>query len=961
MNTPTKGSIFESISDLKNGLYVSTLNQNNSGTVSHVNTTMIPQFYDGNEINTTFTYPPTNPSNTKEESVPALSSPIQSKGNHQYIESETKKERDELQIDSLEHNTICGTVWLQNKTLSAIKKYKKRFLSLQRKKLQIFRNDLEFKPSFVIDLNNATIIPTKPKKFHVQTAKKIFKFKCVSEEQRQEWLQHLIKEKKEKNVEQIREAILSRMKSWNEEQTNILESIQSINNHKGSHSPTVNSTPIFEISSQRLVFKPLTLSGFRENNKNIQLLSFLTNEEIYCFFTKTLRDLTLVTRKQVFANNISIIIESSNKDFQAISYVDSEGEVGVVIKDGYIYPKQHIIEKLLTWEFEISEELNNISIELESILNFNEDTDGISQLSLINKISKIRFALTESDEKFDKIKVYSNIKKFLSELQELKQQDFSIFKFTIELLGKIIFSTNSVSLFTKRGDSIVENFPISDDNIFSFLITSPQVMDIIIRSKILKLDEILQNEIDKSQTVLGKRIIFSLGGDIRSRAAPRLGSTENKLSNSNEKIQLSFIQLLQRLIDEVPERYKFKAMKYIDEVVISVQSTKIQENMLVDGVNEAKGRFQFSADELKATLKEKNKERKEMANSFSYKNAASETPDTSEATGNNRDSISEHSESILEINNIEQEYDISIQDTLKKNFSKKFPLNEQEIDQIVDEALKQLRKMWQNPTNEMELQQFIHDYIELVDLDQSVADKLFQLIQDKSLNNQFEFKSIALTLLKETLPQIVHDNLSRRRDIVLFGMKQSGKTQLLYKLKLNKNIKTIPSVGIQQEVVAFHDLNLMLYDIGGQSKEKDALKFFTKQRHDKIDGLIYMIDASIYTQSKESVLSLLQLFVKNIMKINQFSIQNQGSDGKEESNPKIPLLIFLNKTDIPHAVDEEILLEYLDPALEKFYTKWNIHTKVQPCSVLRGDGLFEGLQYLYDSLVRREREKHDNI
>ena len=52
--------------------------------------------------------------------------------------------------------------------------------------------------------------------------------------------------------------------------------------------------------------------------------------------------------------------------------------------------------------------------------------------------------------------------------------------------------------------------------------------------------------------------------------------------------------------------------------------------------------------------------------------------------------------------------------------------------------------------------------------------------------------------------------------IAMLGLDAAGKTTILYKLKLNENITTIPTVGFNVETVNFHNLTMTVWDVGGQ-------------------------------------------------------------------------------------------------------------------------------------------------
>ena len=55
-----------------------------------------------------------------------------------------------------------------------------------------------------------------------------------------------------------------------------------------------------------------------------------------------------------------------------------------------------------------------------------------------------------------------------------------------------------------------------------------------------------------------------------------------------------------------------------------------------------------------------------------------------------------------------------------------------------------------------------------------------------------------------------------RSRILMLGLDAAGKTTVLYKLKLNDVVTTIPTVGFNVEEVSFQNLTMTIWDIGGQ-------------------------------------------------------------------------------------------------------------------------------------------------
>ena len=54
--------------------------------------------------------------------------------------------------------------------------------------------------------------------------------------------------------------------------------------------------------------------------------------------------------------------------------------------------------------------------------------------------------------------------------------------------------------------------------------------------------------------------------------------------------------------------------------------------------------------------------------------------------------------------------------------------------------------------------------------------------------------------------------------ISMVGLDAAGKTTILYKLRLGENVCTIPTIGFNVEEIVFQNLNMTVWDIGGQEK-----------------------------------------------------------------------------------------------------------------------------------------------
>ena len=90
---------------------------------------------------------------------------------------------------------------------------------------------------------------------------------------------------------------------------------------------------------------------------------------------------------------------------------------------------------------------------------------------------------------------------------------------------------------------------------------------------------------------------------------------------------------------------------------------------------------------------------------------------------------------------------------------------------------------------------------------------------------------------------------SQPRRILMLGLDAAGKTTILYKLKVNEIVTTIPTVGFNvEEVKIGKGLTFTIWDVGGQSKIRLLWHHYFRRSH----GLIYVVDSSDIERLKEA-------------------------------------------------------------------------------------------------------------
>ncbi|XP_076864776.1 ADP-ribosylation factor-like 4ab [Brachyhypopomus gauderio] len=170
--------------------------------------------------------------------------------------------------------------------------------------------------------------------------------------------------------------------------------------------------------------------------------------------------------------------------------------------------------------------------------------------------------------------------------------------------------------------------------------------------------------------------------------------------------------------------------------------------------------------------------------------------------------------------------------------------------------------------------------------------------------------------------------------IVILGLDCAGKTTVLYRLRFNEFVNTVPTKGFNTEKIkvalegkgrnaAFH-----FWDVGGQEKLRPLWRSYTRCA----DGLVFVVDSVDVERMEEAKTEL--------HKITRLQ-ENQG----------VPVLVVANKQDLRHAlplgeVERMLALNELGA-----HTPWHL----QPACAIIGEGLQEGLERLHGMIVKRRK------
>jgi len=181
--------------------------------------------------------------------------------------------------------------------------------------------------------------------------------------------------------------------------------------------------------------------------------------------------------------------------------------------------------------------------------------------------------------------------------------------------------------------------------------------------------------------------------------------------------------------------------------------------------------------------------------------------------------------------------------------------------------------------------------------------------------------AIPITFTKDNR---VHIGPKIEMRVVTLGLDGAGKTTILFKLKQNEFVPSIPTIGFNVETLEFKNVKITLWDVGGQHKLRPLWKHY----YLNTQAVIFVLDASNRDRLGEAQNELVKLLSEKELK-------------------DASLLILANKQDeVGCASIEEITDQF---CLYKMCCGRSWH--IQACDAKSGEGLQEGLEWLSRQLV----------
>mmetsp|Transcript_18999 Transcript_18999/g.44309 ORF Transcript_18999/g.44309 Transcript_18999/m.44309 type:complete len:195 (+) Transcript_18999:113-697(+) len=162
--------------------------------------------------------------------------------------------------------------------------------------------------------------------------------------------------------------------------------------------------------------------------------------------------------------------------------------------------------------------------------------------------------------------------------------------------------------------------------------------------------------------------------------------------------------------------------------------------------------------------------------------------------------------------------------------------------------------------------------------------------------------------------------------VLMVGLDNAGKTTILYRLKYNEVVTTMPTMGFNVETLKYKDVNVLVWDTGGQ----DAIRQLWQHFYDGAQGICFVVDSS-----DRSRLSVARKVLQEML--HTAELRNAA------------LLVLANKQDMPNAMSAQEVAIGLG-LHEVHGREWSI----QPACATSGEGLHTGFDWLTRAMVYQE-------
>jgi len=165
----------------------------------------------------------------------------------------------------------------------------------------------------------------------------------------------------------------------------------------------------------------------------------------------------------------------------------------------------------------------------------------------------------------------------------------------------------------------------------------------------------------------------------------------------------------------------------------------------------------------------------------------------------------------------------------------------------------------------------------------------------------------------------------REQRILMLGLDAAGKTTVLNKLNLGEVLNTMPTIGFNVETIKYKKMTMQIWDVGGQHRIRPLWRHY----YQNTDALIYVVDSSDRERLNEAAEELHHILSDDLM-------------------ANVTILVLANKQDMTGALPVKDIVDGLK--LNKERRQWY----VQGCVANKGDGLYDGLDWMKSALDKKK-------
>jgi len=176
--------------------------------------------------------------------------------------------------------------------------------------------------------------------------------------------------------------------------------------------------------------------------------------------------------------------------------------------------------------------------------------------------------------------------------------------------------------------------------------------------------------------------------------------------------------------------------------------------------------------------------------------------------------------------------------------------------------------------------------------------------------------------------------------VAMLGLDAAGKSTVLYRLKFDDYISTVPTIGFNCERVRgtvgnSRGVTFVMWDVGGQDRIRPLWRAYTRSA----DGLIFIVDSADIERLEEARVEL-------------------SRTAKTPEAAGLPLLVIANKQDLLHAqcpgeVERALGLSELAVGGSRLCC-------VAPACAITGEGLDVALDQLYNMIIQHRKTVKQN-